>query len=979
MLDFLHDKKKKFGSLEKYMDDMTATMKREFMSKLCDTVLRLHMLFFSRQSYWNSKKKEQTAIFAIFIVIAIIIGLIFYIILILRIKKESSFLKSDGKSKNWTKISKSFLSYTTVYMVILTVFIAMLKNSKKMMKFYEKEIDKAAMEGEEYARFMFKGANTNIERPLFKLAFAARGRKNSDAELLVGNAIDVNDIVCKPQKKSRGQAEFSQFYDCTKQTANFEAAYDSMKGELKLAMKRFIDGPSERPNIDGYIEVRQMYIVSSPVPMLKETKRIVDSYYNMTLKEKNGKENKPPDAEKQKAVVKSLVIDPITAIIKQSDEVEPGAFDASQKISIFLAEQEFLEKLFANMAAYAYLVYVQKEPCDVPNAVKDILPLNIPDATNPSQVSSPNMEIPYNVRSAFESHKKQKLGEYMKLDQNDQREIFAAISEIMLDMNKVFEQNYSTLLVLLNNYNINGSFLFDKQISQNSFMSSLSKIPDFNESYILYMKDVMYENIVVPLKARVNMVTAGLGMLVDKTSTSLVSQNINIAKYNDYMLSEITKDMRSDDLTSKSSIISDTLSQIAKAVAMKRQLKAKPQGVERFLDDTDFVEMIDGMTFNEFKNTLETENMSYIVNEFYKKISEAINRADETMENIYFNTTKQHDMWNTVIIMTTVTIVLAWINYFIGVVSLKPFLYIDLKEKIDKAQKDVESFRLAARKGPGEISKSKEPDAKEKAALVADMMNKEVKAAEYELELVYREKRNRTVNWYIRMIVPACFIAFIISMMFAVLKKAKAKHEFNVDMIESNTSILRSAVDQLKDKVSSLISTIPEQDTYKKIKDLESITGENKIAIYQDMKSIIEKFEKCNFILESQKKQLPFPYSEIAMSGFMIFVTVLCMLYVFSKLKPISRLKNIRELNKLKAEAAIANMDQAKAINRELEQMIACHEDDIDAVVFTLKVVFFIFIVTFLIFYSTKVVTSSSDYKNGLYNSGYFETSNCVA
>ena len=951
MLDFIHEKKKKFGSLDNYMDNMNGTMKKEFMTKLSDNVLRLHMLFFSRQSYWNSKKKEQTAIFAIFIIIAIVIGLIFYLILVLRIKKEPAFKTSDGKSRNWNKIGKSFLSYTTVYMVILTVFVSMLKNSKKMMTFYQKEIDKAAMEGQFYAGFMFQAATIKIEAILFKLAYASRGQLNKDVELLSSDSqiSDITSTFCKASKSSKQKQRNLAFYNCETQTANFEQAYDTMKGELKLAMNRFVNGPMDRPNIDGYIEVRQLYILSSPVPMLKETKRVIDSYYNLTLKEKNGKENKPPDADKQKAVIKSLIIDPISAILKQSDEVEPGAYEASQKLPAFQAEQKGLQGLFVSTAAYAYQVYMQKQASELAPAVRDNLPSKIPDVSDPA-------------RRVFDAHQTQKLGQYMKLDANDQRQISLAISELILDINGAFEPRYTSLLKILNENKINGSFVFDKETSQNAFMSTLKDIPGVNESYVNFMKDVMYENIIIPLKARVNMQSAGLGMIVESISASLVSQNINITKYNDYMLSEITKDMRSGDLTSKSSIVADTLSQISKSVAMKRQLKAKPQGTERYLDDADFVEVVDGMTFVQFKNTLETENINYIVNEFYKKISEAVNRKDETMENIYFNAAKQHDMWNTVIIMTTITIVLVWVNYFIGVLALKPYLHEDLKEKLKTATKDAETKRLAANNAPSD-----------------DKLTSEAKAAAYEVEIIYREKRNRTVNWIIRMIIPACFMIFIIAMMFGVLKKAKSKHEFNVDMIESNTSILRSAVDQLKNKVSSLILTIPEQDSYKKIKDLDAITEDNKIAIYQDMKSIIEKFEKCNFILESQKNQLPFPYSDVAMGGFMIFVTILCMLYVLSALKPVSRLKNIKDLNKLKAEAAIANMNQAKAIQRELELMIACHEDDIDAVVFTLKVVFFIFIVTFLIFYSTKVVTSSSDYKNGLYNSGYFETSNCVA
>jgi uncharacterized membrane protein YciS (DUF1049 family) len=148
--------------------------------------------------------------------------------------------------------------------------------------------------------------------------------------------------------------------------------------------------------------------------------------------------------------------------------------------------------------------------------------------------------------------------------------------------------------------------------------------------------------------------------------------------------------------------------------------------------------------------------------------------------------------------------------------------------------------------------------------------------------------------------------------------------------------------------------------------------------MFTNIKDILERFEKCNFILEAEKSQLPFPYSEIAMSGFMIFVTVLCILYVFMQISPMKRLKQIKELNKMRNEAAIADKASIKSMKKELEYLTQCHEDDLDTIVFTLKVVFFVFIIAFLVFYSSKVISSSDEYKAGLYNSGYFETENCI-
>lgn len=939
MLDYLQEKTKKFGSLDKYMDSMDGSMKREFMAKLSDTVMRIHILFWSRQVYWQSKKKSHTAILAIFSIILVVIFIVFAYIVYKRQKIEKLPMQ---------KTLEIVTNYIIVYMIILTIFIALLTNAKKMQTFCQREVEKSEREGETYSSFMFQGSKKKIERTLFKLAYAARGKLDDTGELLAGNVLATNELICKPPKKTREGSEFTDIYNCETQTPNYEKTFESMREDLKLAMKRFVSGPEDRPNIDGYIEVRQMYIVSSPVPMLKETKRIVDSYYNLTLKEKHGKDNKPPDAEKQKAVIKTLLIDPMSAIMKQTDDVDPDAYSAALLDEGFKKEQEDLRKLFLYAAAYAYQIYVQKLPNDpsFPSNVKNVLPSTIPDVNDP-------------FRIAFVAQQAS-ISKSMKFDARDSTKISSAIADTMVQVSPAFEPKYNSVLRVLGNRKVNGSFMFDKDTVQTVLMDSLKSVPEFNDAYVSFIKDTMYTYIVLPLKARVNLASASLGMLVESSSTALAAQNITITKFNDYIMAEVTKGMRSDDLTSKVSALSDTLSQIAKSVAMKRQLK-KPKGEERFLDDADFVEVLDNTTFSQFKNMLETENISYVVNEFYKKISEAVNLSLETSDNLYFTFNKRYEIWRRTVIMASVTIVLIWLKYAKGLWSLKKYLHVDLVKKLELQQAAVEKLGEGARSKGGEEG---------------DKANADLKAAQYQLELVYREMRNRSVNWYIRMIVPACFVVFVISMMFAVLNKAGVKNGFNVDMIESNTSILRTAVDQLRLKVGSI--TVSEQDSFKKIKDIPEITGDNKIAIYRDLRSIIEKFEKCNFILESQKNQLPFPYSEVAIGGTMAVVTAFCMLYVFSKLRPMSRLKNIRDLNKMKAEAAIADMNQAKSIQRELEQMLACHEDDIDSVVFTLKIVFFIFIVAFLIFYSTKVVTSSGEYKSGLYNSVYFDESACV-
>ena len=313
--------------------------------------------------------------------------------------------------------------------------------------------------------------------------------------------------------------------------------------------------------------------------------------------------------------------------------------------------------------------------------------------------------------------------------------------------------------------------------------------------------------------------------------------------------------------------------------------------------------------------------------------------------------------------MTIVTICLVWMNFFTSTAELYQYLYVDLNDSIAKKVEVIQTISAGI------------PERSEEEQRV---LKQKLDGQKYELALLYREKRNRTVNWAIRLTIPLFVVVFVICMLLAVHKKAIAAHEFNVDLIETNTSSLRNSTQDLHTTISVIDSLVSSSDAHRKIGELFNVTTDHKREIYESIKTIIDKYEKCNFILEAQKNQLPFPYSDLAINGFMIIVTVLCLIYVYSQFKPMARLRQIKDLNKMREEALIADKKNIKMLRKELELLMTCHEDDIDAVIFTLKVVFFIFIITFLVFYSTKVISSANEYKSGLYNSFYYDNNVCV-
>jgi uncharacterized membrane protein YciS (DUF1049 family) len=415
-------------------------------------------------------------------------------------------------------------------------------------------------------------------------------------------------------------------------------------------------------------------------------------------------------------------------------------------------------------------------------------------------------------------------------------------------------------------------------------------------------------------------------------------------------------------------VLIDALIQINKLVISKKQVKNNKSVERKFIEQSDFNDIVNKIKFNNLRSDLETTHLSYVIGKFYSTVQDAISVNDKssTLDNIYFNTNKKLHIMRSMVIMTTVTIVLIWLNYTISNVELYRFLHIDIDPKIESKKEIIDTLR------PQSADPTLEEQAKNK-------IDSAIKTADYELQLLYREKRNRSMNWLIRIIIPFFFMVFLIALMFGSLKKSVATHNFNMDLIETNTFSLKNSIEDLDNKLNFVDKLLTAGDKQKKIGDIVSISQPQKTEIFNNIKTILDKYEKCNFIIEAQKNKLPFPYSEIATSGFMLGVTILCFLYIYIQLKPISRLKQIKELNKMWEEAIIADQVKIKSMKKELEYILTCHNDDLETVLFTLKIVFFIFIVTFLIFYSTKVINSASEYQAGLYNSGYFETGNCVS
>ena len=333
------------------------------------------------------------------------------------------------------------------------------------------------------------------------------------------------------------------------------------------------------------------------------------------------------------------------------------------------------------------------------------------------------------------------------------------------------------------------------------------------------------------------------------------------------------------------------------------------------------------------KDDLEVSYYFDIVDKFYANISESVNLQRPNMRNIYYQRQRSHKSWKLAVNMIIILLIFVLLWFVLGVVSDKPT------------------------REPNKYNSKVSGDTTEKAM--------------YHIE--EEKHRNIMVNWYLKMILPVFVLVFIIALLISFQKKMKDTFDFNLEIIENNTSELRQLLSDFDKKITDLDQQLDDVEKNRIIQLEPKITENDKRELYEFITKIIDRFDKYNYIMEGSDHKVPFPYTDVIINAFMILVSVAIILYIALELNPIARIADIKNLNKLKEQ--VSTTLDVPAFNKKIDTMYDCHNDQMKSLMMMLKIIFASLIIIFLIFYSTKIITTANDFKYGLYNSSYFDQS----
>jgi hypothetical protein len=230
------------------------------------------------------------------------------------------------------------------------------------------------------------------------------------------------------------------------------------------------------------------------------------------------------------------------------------------------------------------------------------------------------------------------------------------------------------------------------------------------------------------------------------------------------------------------------------------------------------------------------------------------------------------------------------------------------------------------------------------------------------------DKNGKDVS-YINLMMPLIVVGVVASIMISYHIKQESMYDYNKTVLESNNTKLLDSIFILTVAVDKLQKQAPNKSVKAKIKELY-IREETKQAIYDNIVEVVNMLERCNLTTDATNVLLPFPYVDISINVSMILVSAGVIMYMVGTMSPVENIFQIRLTNKI---IRLVQDHPGKYFMKDFPEL-NCLAPDTSS----LKVVGVIVFIIVSVMFSTKVLRSSSEFGQGLYNSRYFAEARCV-
>lgn len=940
----LRDFKNNFNKIFE-IEDSHKAKKTEIIKILAKTFVRLEKIKHSDHTYWNSRVKRYRILFSIFIVmIAVTIGVIGYVVY----KFEKDKVDTERHKKSYITIIAGF--------TLISIFILIILNLRMLTKMSIRRREDNVATFNDMQLLMF--SNIKLQDGFVAIGYAMSG-DNANYKTTVKRLQNTNKLDTQAGRCSTVDVNIENIVieaDTCSNPSNYERIYDRLKYSIRDFMFHFYNYSY------GYLTLNKIIIKTSPMFLLKEVRKLMSFYYYLVNQRGNYNiELKTIEAVRQvidDGLIKELEALNISYFLENdiTNESNEEMIKENEAMPSFRDSLDRFNRGLAYYAVFLYQIYLTN------NSMNNTLLLHLPE--NITDTNDPFLSM---TKDFFTN----------KIDTGRLYDVIAIGNQSKgkgdVSWNNFLSITFPTYAASLSEYivnlmndmilNIKGTYIFplDESYISTKLTGIFTKSPlnIMDSVYQHYFKEAFLKNVLPNVKKTVyaslessynpimttvqNIVNFKINLVVSKLAETLSNYDINIRQHMPYILDKLTiKRISSTASNEQIEMILDIykriLERLDNAIEIKKNIKRKDEKIKaRFITSAEFTKRLDDYLFDDVQKGLQSDFLYELVNDFYMDVSKSIGGAEsiDSIEyagesNIFYRKMKRLQLAQVLIIEIIIILALVWIYFLI-------FSFVKNWGDINAVQKDpryAEEFK-----------------------------KKNVKFA-------YKVKK---LNVSIKIILSFGMVFFVSLMLWSYYRKAKDAYIFNREVIENNTNDLLTALEKL-DSYILIIQSITKGKEYVRIGDIPEITMDLKTELYETVLNVIDKYEKCNYIINISQAQLPFPYTEITIDVFMIAVSILAFLYIYNQVNPVAKFQKIKQLQKLKEEAIFRDKNDLK---REVEIEDLCNAEDMDVIVFALKIIVFSFIFMFLVFYSVNIIASSDEFRAGLYNSVYYEESIC--
>jgi len=1000
LLDYINvEYRKNNFSIDRLFQQMKSSEKRQLIDKVAYLYQRIDTLRMAQEKFWNSKK-TMAAFFKFLLIVIIIVGAVimgyFFWVQLTR-----------GGIYLMTEKLRLFLIYAIMYMIFFSIFFLLLRNlgynNDQSLATRKEVMDKLG----DFKKLL--NLQGDIQTLLLFVSYRSTDSVSKYQFLWKNNANLLRKyIINAPMNTAELRSENG---------VNYEVLFNDKQTVLKAAIDALF------ANGNGYTTVKKELVSSSNALMIKEFRSVMRFYYLLVKRIENAGSLEDMEANRLKTIDTYVIrdISNIPQLMRASETTNENAYISSNKAPLntdltrlvaanisnpsFDVEWKELKIVLAYTLVYCYQLWIRKTTADkdLPAALKAVnimphmidlknLPGSNPDLykklqdvfsrnfTNrmqnlvqtekartdavptpeapPASGTPPNKGVTSSGKQDNASDDTCVLvpdksivpGESTSVvsipAQSSDAKFNTALNTVLNDVKDEIEKHYNMTMIKLDGdywFPYDANFLLQNtpQIMKEVYGVDPVKDQKYYREFMFEMSKSVIPNSMKNFK----MYQKNQGNLSQRITPIISKMNIKLKDYSAYIITKM-EDMHGTLKPEVKARVVELINQIDTDVKTKLASVETTYGKKmndlRFLDLDTFVGKIDDIPYADLKIGLNYVYFKSILDQFYFAVSNSVNAKSSNTKDIYFHDTKRINLSKQAFILLVVIFSTFIVYHIIGIFDEYKFA----GKAINKYFADKTNINNMPPEQRKEINN---------------------------MRFAFMDKK---VSLWFKALIPIAGMIFILSLVWSFVRKSEAKHNFNRETIDGNTSSLRASVHELNLLFSELDSRIRTGETTALIKNLPQITMDDKTKMYENMKNIVNRFEKCNYILAAQQGDIPFPYTEATIDMFMILICILCLIYVYGKIDPIERVRDLKALYALKEKGQYLENDQD--FTNEVTTKAKCHDSDIDSIVFTMKVLFFLFVIMFLIFYSTKVLQSTSEYEFGIYNSIYFEESLCL-